>query len=181
MQYDDMDGLEYGDLGGFIDMEMLKDTLVAGIAGGGALMLTSYVNNMLVEKVDFLQRDDENMQKVQTGAVQVVVGLVAGRAMLDYSREAAMGIIGGLAAVGVANIVNGFLKDKAIPFSGMDDESLLSDYGDGMEALAALETTGVTTAPGAFQGLGDPTVTPEALMGTVVQQETLGGYAPYLS
>jgi hypothetical protein len=66
-----------------------------------------------------------------------------------------------------------------------DDYS--GEYGGGdmgMAALAALETTGVTSAPGAFQGFADPTVTPEALFGlegTVVQQETLGGYNAYMA
>jgi hypothetical protein len=69
---------------------------------------------------------------------------------------------------------------------GEGDDYMSYGDDDGMAALAALETTGVTSAPGAFQGFADPSVTPEALMGlqgTVVQQETLGGleaYAPYL-
>ena len=203
MQYDDMDGLEYGDYGmdGFTDgmADWAKQALMAGAAGAGALALTSMGINYATDKIEFLQRKDketgetdEDMQKVQNGAIQLGLGIVLGKLVDEYSNQpaASMGVTVGLGVVGVMNIINGFLKkDKAINFAGMEDESLLSgyddedydDYDDGMEALAALETTGVSSSPGAFQGLGDPTVTPEALMGTVVQQESLGGYAPYLS
>ncbi len=54
------------------------------------------------------------------------------------------------------------------------DEAMMQ-YGDAATALSALERTDVNVTPGAFQ---EPTVTPEALMGTVVQQETLGQYNP---
>jgi hypothetical protein len=191
--YDDMMGLEYGGLAEWIDMEMIKSTLIAASAGGAALLATSKVIQYATDKVDFLKRADANMQKVQNGVIQVVVGMAGGSALYRVSREASMGVIAGLGAVGVANIINGLVfKDKPISLGALPEEmelsaadtSLLSQYGEGMEALAALEATGVSTAPGAFQGFADPTVTNEALMGfngTVVQQETLGGYAPYLS
>jgi hypothetical protein len=174
-------------------MEMIKDTLLASAAGGGALLLTSYGIQMATDKFAFLKRDDANMQKVQNGGIQIVVGMLAGSAMYKYSREASMGIIAGLGAVGVANILNGLVfKDKPVSLGALPEEmelsslsagdsSLLSQYDDSMGALAALEATGVSTAPGAFQGLADPTVTSESLMGTMVQQETLGSYAPYLA
>jgi hypothetical protein len=102
-----------------------------------------------------------------------------------------MGIVGGVGGMAMANLIDAAIAQ----FRGTErmgiglgdaDESLLAGYDDveGMEALAALETTGVSTAPGAFQGFSDPSVTPEALMGldgTVVQEETLGGYNAYMT
>lgn len=191
MMDDDMMGLEFGEYGGlgeWIDWQTFQDTLLAGAAGVAAGAATGWVLQQVSDKVDFLKRDDPNMQKVQNGAIQVAMGILAGGMAYRYGlpQQAAMGATVGLATLGVLNIWNGLVaKDKPLTLSALPEDMELSsmgdDYGSSMEALAALETTGVTMAPGAFQGFADPTVTPEALMGTVVQEESLGAYAPYLA
>lgn len=200
MSYDDMMGLEFGEYGGlgeWIDMEMMKDTFIAGGAGAGAALLVSWGLRELTDKVDFMKREDPNMQKVQNGAIQFLLGIGGGTALMQVggpgARSAAMGVTVLLSGLGIVNMLNGLVfKDKPLGLSALPedmelsggDASLLSGYGGPMEALAALEATSVSSAPGAFQGFADPTVTPEALMGTMVQEESLGGlaaYAPYLS
>jgi hypothetical protein len=194
--YDDMMGLEFGDYEGMDGVlpnaEQIKEAVIASTAGGGAILLSTYAVKMLAEKVDLSSRiENPLLRSGVMSAATMMVGLIAGKGLYDYNRDAAMGIVGGVGGVAMANFLDAVIAqvtgNEPMGFSLADaDESLLSGgYEDpGMEALAALETTGVTTAPGAFQGFADPSVTPEALMGldgTVVQEETLGGYAPYLS
>lgn len=195
MAYDDMMGLEFGDyegMEGLFDPEMLKEAVLAGSAGGGAMLLTAYGVRELTARVDMIGNIENPLAKAAvTSGIAFIVGIAAGRGMYEYNREAAMGIVGGVGGMAMANLIDAAISQ----FRGTErmgiglgdaDESLLAGYDDvdGTEALAALETTGVSTAPGAFQGLADPTVTPEALMGldgTVVQEESLGGYNAYMS
>ena len=197
-EYDDMMGLEFGDYEGldqFLNAEMIKEALLASVAGGGAILLTSYGVRKAVEKIDFINQIQDPLAKAAvTSAIAFFAGLAGGRMLYEYNREAAMGVIGGVGGIAMANLIDAaiakFTGNERMGIGlGDGDESLLSAYNDqeGMEALASLEATGVTSAPGAFQGFADSSVTPEALMGlqgTIVQQETLGdmgAYAPYLS
>ncbi len=201
-EYDDMMGLEFGDYEGFINAEMVKEALISSTAGGAAILLTSWGMTMLNEKLDLDTRiPNAYARTAVTSGAAFLLSVVAGRAMYDYNREAAMGVVGGLGGFAMATFFDGMISAArgterllGTPLGdtedNIDDESLLSAYNDnydGMSAMAALETTGVTSAPGAFSGfeapvttqevLGDPSVTPEALMG-------LGGlasYAPYLA
>lgn len=197
-EYDDMMGLEFGDYEGldqFLNAEMIKEALLASVAGGGAILLTTYGVRKAVEKIGFINQIQDPLAKAAvTSGLAFIVGLAGGRMLYEYNREAAMGVIGGVGGIAMANLIDAaiakFTGNERMGIGlGDGDESLLSAYSDqeGMEALAALESTGVTSAPGAFQGFADPSVTPEALMGlqgTIVQEETLGdmgAYAPYLS
>jgi hypothetical protein len=194
--YDDMMGLEFGDYEGFINAEMVKEALISSSAGGGAILLTTWGMTMLSEKLDLATKVPNGYARTAlTSGAAFLLAVVGGRAMYDYNREAAMGVVGGLGGFAMATFIDGMIAEArgserllGTPLgeadADMDDESLLSAYNDnydGMSALASLETTGVTSAPGAF---ADPSVTPEALMGldgTVVQEETLGAYQPYLA
>lgn len=185
--YDDMMGLEFGGMSSLLDAQMIKDAVVASVAGGGAILLGSYALNKLVAQ-DWMPQMLKDNRKVVKGVSMIALGFVGGGALYNYNREASLGVLGGMGALGVANIINSFLGGNAVALEGDDemmegdDESLLSNY-DSMAALASLEETNVEQSAGAFQGFEDPTVTPEQLMGfngTVTQTETLG-YAPYLS
>jgi hypothetical protein len=177
-------------MGGLFDPEMLKEALIASTAGGGAILLTVYGVKKISEKLDLASKiENPILRSAVTSAATLMIGVAAGKSLYEYNREAAMGVAAGLGGIAMANFIDAViaqvtgnprmlntLGDSDVPYASMD----------GMAALAALETTGVTSAPGAFQGFADPTVTPEALMGfdgTVVQQETLGdlGYSGYLS
>jgi hypothetical protein len=121
-------------------------------------------------------------------AVATAGGLIAARLVWDYNRDAAMAIIGGVAGLGIVQLLDSFFDMKFVnnplgtlpeDVSLSGDEALLSAY-DRSQAMAGLESAAIARSPGAFS---DPTVTPEALMGfegAVVQQENLG-YNPYMS
>lgn len=192
--YDDMMGLEFGDYEGleaFLSADMVKEALIASTAGGGAILLSTWGVKKLNEQFNLTGNIENPLLKalVNSGIV-FLTGVLGGRAMYEYNREAAMGIVGGVGGVAMANLIDAaiaqFTGSERMGISLGEGDMMYGD-ADGMAALAALETTGVTAAPGAFQGFADPTVTPEALYGldgTVVQQETLGemgAYAPYLS
>lgn len=195
--YDDMMGLEFGDYEGmeaFLDAEMLREALIASTAGGGAILAASWGVKKLSETLDLSSRiENPLLRAVVTSGGTFLLGVAAGRGLYEYNRDAAIGIVGGVGGFAMANLIDAVIakvtgSERMMPALGEGDDYMRS-YGDddGMSALAALETTGVTSAPGAFQGVGDPTVTNEALMGldgTVVQQESLGGlgaYAPFLA
>jgi len=191
MDYD-MEGLEFGEYGGlgsWIDMEMVTDALIASGAGAATLLAGTYGVDMLMSKVDFLRPADEDNKRRVKGLLQIVLGIAVGSQVYDANNRmrsaASMGIIGGLGAVGMANILNTFLGANAVSLDALPGESsLLSAYSDdfdGVAALSALEATGVASSPGAFAQFADPSVTNEALMGTIVQQEELGAYQPYLA
>ncbi len=183
--YDDM-GLEFGGLSQLLDAQMMKDAVVASVAGGSAVLLGAYGMNKLLA-LDFMPQFVKDNRKVFKGLGLIAMGYAGGALLYEHSREASLGVLGGLGAIGVANIVNHLiLGAKAVSLEGDDDmlssgdQGLLSNY-DNMSALAALEATSVESAQSPFQGLADPTVTNEALMGfqgAVTQTEQ---YAPYLS
>jgi hypothetical protein len=190
--YDDMMGLEFGQV--LPSMEMAKEGLVAAAAGGGAILLTSAGIKAASDKLELESRvENPLVRSLLTSGTMFLIGLTGGRMLYDTNREAAMGVVGGLGGMAAANLIDAVFSqvtgnERMMPALG--ESGYGGDYGsgDGMEALAALETPGVTSAPGAFSGFADPTVTPETLMGgldgTVVQEETLGGlqaYAPYLA
>lgn len=186
--YDDMMGLEFGEFGAFLDGQMVKDALMASAAGGAAVLAGAYAMNKLLEQ-SWMPAMITGNKKVAKGVGLIALGYIGGKMLYDRgNQKASMGVLGGLGALGVANIVNNFLGANTVSLEGEDsrDESLLSNY-NGMAALAALEATSVQESAGAFSGFADPTVTPEQLMGfngfdgTVVQSETLGTYASYLA
>lgn len=200
MDYDSMEGLEYGDGGTYgglfdfiMDAEMRTQALTVAVAGGAGILAGTYGVNWLMDNVEFLKPADATNEPYVRSGLQLGIGLLAGGALYSYAQanggdpmmsSAAMGVLGGLSALAVANVLNGMLgANKVSGLTGVpeDDSSLLSAYSDefdGVAALSALEATGVSTAAGAF---ADPSVTNEALMGTMVQQEDLGAYQPYMA
>lgn len=188
--YDDMDGIgsfNFGsDLGEMYSADMFKDSLIAAGAGAGALVLSAF----LIPKIPAPSMLTAQNQSRFRAGVGLVVAMLAGRGMWDVNRDAAMGIIGGVGGVALAQLIDSFLGAdilRGTPLGALPDGSELSaadqailDSYDGARTLASLETPGVQMSSGAF---ADPTVTREQLMGfggTVVQTETLG-YQPYLS
>jgi hypothetical protein len=183
--YDDLYGLDMYDMGQWLTPSMVQESLIAAAAGAGSILLASWVSPMLPVPKEW--EGTPNQHRLRA-AVAAVGGLLVGRLMWDWNRDAAMAVIGGVGGLGLAQLIDSFFKPELVGYPlgtlpedvelSEGDEALLSAYDyDQSQALAALGTTGVTSAPSAF---ADPTVTPEALMGTVVQQETLG-YNPYMA
>lgn len=186
--YDDMMGLEFGDYGmldGLFDPEMLKEALIASSAGGGAILLATWGIKNLGSKVGLDKIANPLLRTAVVSGVTMLAGLAAGRQIMRYNQNVGIGVASGVGALAMANVLDAVLSQvtgSARMFTALGEGYDMEGYDDGMSALAALETTNVESAPGAFSGFSDPTVTPEMLMGldaTVVQQETLGSYAPW--
>jgi hypothetical protein len=186
--YDDMMGLEFGDYGmldGLFDPEMLKEALIASSAGGGAILLATWGIKNLGSKVGLDKIASPLLRTAVVSGVTMLAGLAAGRQIMRYNQNVGIGVASGVGALAMANLLDAALSQmtgSARMFTALGEGEGYEGYDDGMSALAALETTNVESAPGAFSGFSDPTVTPEMLMGldaAVVQQETLGGYAPW--
>jgi hypothetical protein len=193
--YDDMMGLDmYDGLDQFYTPSMIRDTLIAAGAGAGSILLASWLGPMIPVPKDW-EEDPEKAINVHRlrAAIVTLGGALVGRGLWDYNRDAAMAVIGGVAGLGLAQVVDSFFKDKegnvsqlvGTPFGVLPEDleldgadEAMMQYGDATTALSDLERTNIDVTPGAFQ---EPVITPEALMGTVVQQETLGAYNPYMA
>lgn len=185
--YDDLMGLDMYDE--FVTPDMIQDGLIAAGAATGAILLASWVTPYLPAPEEM---SAENQHRLRAG-IAAVGGLLVGRGLWDYNREAALAVIGGVTGLAAAQFIDSFFDIKLLGGTPLGllptdtelsqgDEALLANYdADAQAALASLETTNVSTAPGAFAG---PVVTPEQLFGLgepVVQQEVLGDYGPWLS
>lgn len=188
--YDDLSGLEYssfGDLDAIFDMEILKELGLAEVSGAAAILLTTLGAQKLASMPFMTTMAPQTRSRVMSG-VAILVGTGVGRALYQYNRDAAMGVAGGVAGLGLANLIGSFFSSNPLgaplgqlpeDYALSDDGTLLSNYD--YESLNGLAEAGVEASAPAFRGLQGPTVTPEALQGAIVQQETLGAYMPYLS
>jgi hypothetical protein len=155
---------------------------------------------------DGILKSYEEDTRHKIGAITGIIGgMIAGRLAWNYNRDAAMAIVGGVSGLGLAQLVDSFMKEtnlighgtaKMYPlgsFGATDDDSslsasdqaLLAAYGDDNgTALSALEATSVRASRGAFGGFAGTVVNNEALMGfngldaAVVAQESLGEQYP---
>lgn len=192
-EYDGMSGLDmYDDMEAFMSPRMLQEQLIAAGAGAGAILIGAWLMPRLPAPDTMTEPNQHRMR----AALATVAGMVGARALWDWNRDAAMAVLGGVSGLGLAQLIDSFFEANLLgggyplgwlPDDGSlsaGDQALLSAYDHG-SALSALETVGVNASAPAFPTqrqapLADPTVTPEALMGTVVQTETLG-YSPYLA
>lgn len=184
--YDDMAGLEFGEFDELLPLPMVKEMAIAGGSAAASILAATFATQKLASLEWFKALDPKMRARGMSGAV-MVLGVAAGRALYYHNRDAAMGVAGGLVGLGLANLVGTFFDANPLgaPLGSLpedmalaEDSSLLAAYD--YSAMNGLAEAGVSTAAPAFQGLAGPTVTPEQLSGTIVQQETLG-YAPYLS
>jgi hypothetical protein len=191
MYDDDMMGLAFGE--GMLDADVIKDHVMAAAAGGAAAFAAGYG----ISKLPLPAGWDPLMRTRVKLSIGAVAGIGVARVIYDRNPEAAMAITGAVTGLSLLGLVMTWVKpEDAMTLPGLsdaleaddmddaDDEALLSMYDDDTGSMSDLATPGVTVAPPAFAGLADPTVTPEALFGlegTIVQEETLGGYNAYMS
>lgn len=184
--YDDMAGLEFAEFDELMNMEMAKEMGLAGVSGAASVLLATYGLQALAKVSWFATMTPQTRSQVMSG-LAIVGGVVGGRALYHYNRDAAMGVVGALGGLGLANLLGSFMTVNPLgaPLGALPedmalsgDESMLEAYD--YEALQGLGETDVQGNAGAFGMLADPSVTPEQLQGAMVQQETLG-YAPYLA
>lgn len=204
MRYDDMMGLEmYNDdgMGAWITPEMLKEHLMAAGSGAVGILATS----ALVQKVlktpapptDGSQTAEqratqEKMWSNYRGLASVAVGILGGRFIYDYNRDAGMGFVGGVAGGALAQVLAnlaGAPKDgdnAGIPYLTTNlaqTEWSPSAYSLSAYDLAALESTVATNAPswaaganGSLSALSAPVVREQSLAGTVTTTEDIASY-----
>jgi hypothetical protein len=202
MNYDDLSGLDMYDdgMGEIYSVDMLKGALIAAGASASAIVVGTLVLPKLTAS-EMLSKYEPTTRSRIAAVLSIGAGLVLGRLALPYNRDAAMAIVGGLGGLGIAQLADSFLDRDLLhgtPLGALNadqeyadqelsdgDEALLSAYDeDSGSALAALESSNVHAARGAFSGFEGPQVSQEALMGldaAVVQGETLGVYNPYLA
>jgi hypothetical protein len=179
----DMDGLAMYDdgMGAYITPEMLKQHLTAAAAGAGGILVASKVVNYLGDmwirdqdgaSAEQIAKNAKNRTYVK-GASSVVLGVLAGRMLYDRNRDAAMGLVGGVAGGGLASLL-AYVVGAPAPTTEMPVPSPFLSTN-----LAALEAA-VASSEQAF-GLSGPTVTARSLSAAGVTSETLAEYAPYLS
>jgi hypothetical protein len=169
-----MSGLEmYGsDLGAFMDAEALKTSLMAGGAGAVGILATNYVLGMLPSMSD----TPETNSRLKS-AIAIAIGVFGGRALDQYySRDVAMGFVGGVAGAGMASLIAGFLpmRDDGTPYVSAS----LSGGGLGDMDLAALEAT-VASNEGAWRApaaLSSPNVAEQELRSTMTSSEEIAAY-----
>lgn len=174
--YDDLAGLEFGEFDEIINMQMLQEMGLSGLAGAGAILITTYGAQYLAKKAPFLEMKPVNRARALS-VVAVVGGVAASRGLYNYQREASLGVAGGVIGLALANFVGTFFEANPLgaPLGEATDGdgSMLADYD--YSTINGLAEANVETGDPAFQRLG------ASLQGAVVNQESLQGYAPYLS
>ena len=183
----DMDGLAMYDdgMGAYITPEMLKQHLTAAAAGAGGILVASkvvnYLGDMFVkDQAGATAEQIAKNAKTRTyvkGASSVILGVLGGRMLYDRNRDAAMGLVGGVAGGGLASLLAYVVGNPS-----EDDTSTTIDERTRpylTTNLSALEAA-VASSEQAF-GLSGPTVTARSLSAAGVTSETLAEYAPYLS
>lgn len=192
MRYDDMAGLDMYDgmdgLEAYLNPQMLQEYLMAAGAGAGAILLGTWLMPKLPAPTSAMFTDNAGLNAHRMRAGLATVGGVAlGAFLLRYNRDLGFAVMGGVAGLGLAQIIDSFVDANFVgtPFGQLsadgDDMSGLSGDEDSSMALATLESANVGAARPAF---GDPSITREKLQGfdaAMVQSETLGGYQPWLS
>jgi hypothetical protein len=200
--YDDLMGLDMYDegMGEMYNAQSAQEDAIAAGSSAIAILLGAWAMPKMPAPKDWTPENQHRMR----AALAVLAGIVGSRMLIRYgNRDAAMAVLGGVGGLGIAQLVDSYLTpDKdgkrlltigtpfgeygAYPDAGAlsaGDEALLTAYSRDTGTLSALELTNVAAARGAFAGFAGPVVTNEALMGAVVQAETLGdgGYNAYLS
>lgn len=180
---EDMTGLEYADddffgLGEMVTPEMLKEGLIASLSGAAVLILAQQGISRIPLPDDWEPR---TKMLVRSG-IGLGAGLVAGRVLYNYNRDAAMGVVGALAGAAIAGAINYFAFDSApVGFSGAEDMELMAPMTEssllgtgGYSAMSQLSAAVTEAERRSFSG---PQVSPEQLMGA----QGMAEYQPYLS
>ncbi len=88
--YDDLMGLDMYDE--FVTPDMIQDCLIAAGTAAGAILIASWATPYLPAPEDM---SAENQHRLRA-ATAALGGLLVGRGLWDYNREAALAVIGGV-------------------------------------------------------------------------------------
>jgi hypothetical protein len=175
----DMDGLAMYDdgMGAFaISPEMLKTQAMAGAAGAGGILLTSAI----VQRAGAYLPETwgESTKKYVKAGMSVLIGVLGGNYLYSRNRDAAMGFVGGVVGLVLAQLVEGAAASPYLTTS-------LSGPSVSESDLAYLDAAVANTSPaftahgaGAMNGV---VASSRELQAAGVTREVLNEYAPYLS
>ena len=147
----------FPDLGAFLTPDMLMEHGVAAAAGAGGILIA----NNVFDRFEFFA-DKPGYR----AAAELLLGIAGGRALYNYNKPAAFGLIGGVSGLALASLVQMGL-DRAM--AAVSEEAPAAAAATaGLRALA--ESTGVvpvppyydrykTSVPTSFRGLAQPMVT----------------------
>lgn len=147
----------FPDLGAFLTPDMLMEHGVAAAAGAGGILIA----NNVFDRIEYFA-DKPGYR----AAAELLVGIAGGRALYNYNRPAAFGLIGGVSGLALASLVQMGL-DRMAPAAEAPAAAAATTPA-GLRALA--ESTGVvpvppyydrykTSVPTSFRGLAQPMVT----------------------
>lgn len=178
MRYSDMMGLEMYDddgLSGWMDGDMLRNHLMAGLGGAGGILVTS----ALLSRLPAMSDDATKNSRIKN-VLAVAIGVLGGRFIYDKNRDVAMGFVGGVAGLGLAQLLASFAPDTL--------STSLSDGALSGADLAALEAAVASNSPSwqagtvpslpATASFSGPVVREQTLAATDASAETLGEYYP---
>jgi hypothetical protein len=168
---DDMMGLAmYDDMGAFMSGSQLKEHLMAGGAGGIGILATSAV----LQRVPFPADWQPSTTSKVKNLLALGVGVIGGRMMYDRNREAALGFMGGVGGLAIAQLLQSFAPETL--------STSLSGGGLSSADLAALESAVATNSPSwrAGAGMSAPSVSERQLASTGTTQEELADYDRYM-
>jgi hypothetical protein len=175
----DMMGLEMYDssydLGSYLTPELVKEHLMAGVSGGVGIALVSTILGK-INKPDMIE-SDMTWRRVKDG-LAIVIGVLGGRLMYDRNRSAAMGFVGGVAGLGIADLLASFVNEPGA------EPTIRTQFSGGNLSgadLAMLEAAVATAAPAWRPELSGTVAQTTQLSAPVVSTTELGAYAPYLS
>ena len=180
---EDMSGLEYADddffgLDAIVTPEMAMEALVAALSGGAALVLAQQG----ISRIPLPEEWEPRTKMLVRTGIGVGAGLVVGRLVYNYNRDAAMGVVGALAGAAIAGAINYFAFDSApVGFSGAEDMELMAPMTEsallGTGGYGAMSQLSAAVTEAERRSFSGPTVSPEQLMGN----QGMAEYQPYLS
>jgi hypothetical protein len=157
-------------MGAWLTGSQVKESLMAGLAGGGGILVTSAVLQRLPFPADWQPSTTSRVKNL----LAVAVGVAGGRMLYDRNRDAAMGFMGGVGGLAIAQLLASFAPDTL--------STSLSGGGLSSADLAALEAAVATNSPSWRAGeLSAPMVSERQLAATGTTQEDLADYDRYMS
>jgi hypothetical protein len=167
LEYPSIDALAddytfFPDLGSFMSGEMLTEHAVAAAAGAGGILIVQNV----MDRVDYLAD-----KPVWRAAAEFALGVAGGRLLYpsDGSRTrfaASMGLVGGVAGLGLANLVQIGMAQLQARMAASEEssagtEGYLRGLGQGTQVVPVppYYDRYKTSVPRSFRGLSAPQVT----------------------
>jgi hypothetical protein len=153
--------------------EEVKESLMAGAAGGAGILLVSTVLSKIPQPTEGTFADPMTWRRTK-GALAIVAGILGGRALYDRSPNASMAVVGAVCGLGMADLVASW-----VPASDDGSPMVTTGLSGGLSGatLRALEQA-VSTPMNAWQpGMAGTVAQTRALSAPVSSMTELGNQA----